>query len=137
MSRVAIILSFAILVMALLAACNSNSRSERGKRNEQAIGTQQILAESGFLETMLDTPEKVANARDLPQRQVIRRGAGNTGNYVYIDVALCGCMYTGNANAYKRYMQRIEQQAARANNYQAQQLQLRNQKIIRPIGRYD
>ena len=133
MTRFLIVLT----LVALLAACNSNARSERGKRNEQAIGTQQMLAESGFAESMLDTPKKVAEARNLPQRQVIRQGTGNTGRYVYVDVALCGCMYSGNASAYERYMRRIGQQTTRANNYQAQQLHSGNRRIIRPIGRYD
>ncbi len=127
---------FIILTLSsLLTACNSNSRSERKKGNEQAIGTQQILAESGFVESMLDTPEKVADARELPQRQVIGQGVGNTGRYVYVDVALCGCMYTGDSSAYERYQRRIGQRATRENNYQVQQLQSGNQKVIRPIGR--
>ena len=121
----------------LLVACSSNKRSKRSKQNDQTIGTQQILAESGFVESMLDTADKVADARDLPQRQVIRQGAGNTGRYIYVDVALCGCVYTGNTSAYERYQQRMGERAVRANNYQVRQLQYGNQKVIRPIGRFD
>ncbi len=124
-----------LTLSALLSACSSNTRSERNKGNEQAISTQQILAESGFIENMLDTPEKAADARELPQRQVVSQGTGNTGRYVYVDVALCGCMYVGDASAYERYQRRIAQQATRDNNYQVQQLQSGNQKVIRPIGR--
>ncbi len=130
-------LLIALTLAGLLTACSSNTRSERSKRDEQAIGTQQILAESGFVESMLDTPEKVADARDLPQRQIIRRGAGDTGRYVYVDVALCGCTYTGDASARERYLRRVGQQATRANNYQVQQIESGNRKVIRPIGRYD
>ena len=131
MTRLLIVLT----VTALLAACSSNSRSKREKGNEQAIGTQQLLAESGFVEEMLDTAEKVADARELPQRKVIAQGTANTGRYVYIDVALCGCMYTGDTSAYERYQRRIGQQAIRSNNYQVQQIQSGNRNVIRPIGR--
>ena len=131
MSRLLIILT----LMALLTACSSNSRSKREKGNEQAIGTQQILAESGFVQSMLDTPEKFADARELPQRQVIAQGTGNTGRYVYVDTSLCGCMYSGDASAYERYQRRIEQQTTRSNNYQVEQIQSGNRNVIRPIGR--
>ena len=130
-------LLIALTLAGLLTACSSNTRSERSKRDEQAIGTQQILAESGFVESMLDTPEKVADARDLPQRQIIRQGAGDTSRYIYVDVALCGCTYTGDASARERYLRRVGQQATRANNYQVQQFESGNRKVIRPIGRYD
>jgi hypothetical protein len=126
-----------VTLSAALAACSLNSPKDRGKRNEQALGTQQMLAESGFVESMLDTPEKVAEVRDLPQRQVIRRGTASAARYIYVDTALCGCMYSGDASAYERYRQRLGRQATRVNNYQAQQIQSGNQKIIRPIGRYD
>jgi len=131
MTRLLIVLT----LTALLTACSSNSRSKREKGNEQAIGTQQILAESGFVESMLDTPEKFAKARELPQRQVVAQGAGNTSRYVYVDVALCGCMYTGDASAYERYQRRVAQQAMRSNNFQVEQLQSGNRNVIRPIGR--
>jgi len=126
-----------LTIWVLMASCTSNSRTERGKRNEQAIDMQQVLAESGFVESMLNTPEKVADVRDLPQREVIRQGEGDSVRYIYVDVALCGCVYSGDANAYERYRQRIGRQATRANNYEVKQLQSVNKKVIRPIGRYD
>lgn len=127
----------AVTLSAALAACSLNSSKDRDKRNEQALATQQMLAESGFVENMLNTAEKVAEVRELPQRQVIRRGTGSAARYIYVDMALCGCMYSGDASAYERYQQRLGRQATRVNNYQAQQIQSGNEKVIRPIGRYD
>jgi len=126
-----------VTLSAALAACSLNDPKDRGKRNQQALSTQQMLAESGFVESMLDTPEKIAEVRDLAQRQVIRRGAGSSTRYIYVDMALCGCMYSGDASANERYNLRLGRQATQSNNFQAQQIQAGNQKVIRPIGRYD
>jgi hypothetical protein len=86
----------ALMFSAALIACTST-------HNQKALEMQNLLAASGFEKRLADTPEKLAQAKQLPQRQLIAQELADRMLYVYADAYNCQCVYAGNEEAYRRY----------------------------------
>ena len=77
----------ALIIALPLVGCAAIQRSE-------ARDTEQLLA-AGFQAKPADTPEKLANLRAMPPRQLVARS--KDGNFVYTsaDPDYCHCLYVG------------------------------------------
>lgn len=126
-----------VTLAALAIGCSSNSR-ELGRRNDANLQTQRDLAQSGFQMEMLDTPVKFDMAREMPQNRVVQRVIGGDIHYVYVDISLCGCMYTGGQAAYERYRSYVQSRSIQQSNQRAEQLYSESTRVpSRYIGRED
>ena len=71
--------------------------------NQKAIDTERLLAASGFKMRLADTPEKLNQIKELPQRQIVAHRSKGKLLYVYVDAEHCQCVYAGSEEAYQRY----------------------------------
>ncbi len=71
--------------------------------NQKAIDTERLLAASGFKMRLADTPEKLNQIKELPQRQIVAHQSKGKLLYVYVDAEHCQCVYAGSEEAYQRY----------------------------------
>lgn len=83
------------LVASLLAACGG--QPSRVAMQEDALLT------SGFRIRSAQDPKGQAALRALPANRVVPVTSGGQTVYVYADPVGCGCLYRGNAEAYRRY----------------------------------
>ena len=82
--------------------------------NEKAKEMERLLMTSGFERRLADTPEKLAQAKQLPQRQLVAQELTDRVLYVYADAENCQCVYAGSEEAYRRYQKiALERQAAK------------------------
>ena len=72
-------------------------------QNKKAMEMEKMLAASGFEIRLADTPEKLAQAKRLPQRKLVAQELADRVLYVYADAQNCQCVYAGNEDAYRRY----------------------------------
>lgn len=70
---------------------------------EQARSTEQMLAAAGFQVRYAETPQQVANLKELTQRKLVAHPQEDGVRYVYADAAGCKCLYAGDEKAYQRY----------------------------------
>jgi hypothetical protein len=105
------ILQYSFKMMALmftvaLIACAST-------QNKKAMEMEKLLAASGFEIRLADTPEKLAQAKQLPQRKLVAQELADRVLYVYADAHNCQCVYAGSEEAYRRYQKlALEKQIA-------------------------
>ena len=93
---------FAVVVTVIIAAC-ALMQKENPDRMEK------LLKDSGFKVQSADTPEKLAQLRQLPQRKLVTHQQGNKVLYIYADADRCECVYTGGKEAYQRYQSIAEE----------------------------
>jgi hypothetical protein len=86
----------ALIVALPLAGCVALQRSE-------ARDTEQLLAAAGFQAKPADTPEKLANLRTMPPRQLEARSKDGNFAYTYADPDYCQCLYVGGPKQYSAY----------------------------------
>jgi len=77
----------------------------------EARSTEQLLAAAGFRAKPADTPERIANIRAMPPRELVLEEKGGTTVYAYADPDGCGCLYVGGPDAYSAYQQLSIQKA--------------------------
>ncbi len=90
-----------ILVIGLMLALASAGCLK--SPNQKAIDTERLLAASGFKMRLADTPEKLNQIKELPQRQIVAHRSKGKLLYVYVDAEHCQCVYAGSEEAYQRY----------------------------------
>ena len=90
---------FAVISSLALAACASTQL-------KKVIRVESQLRDSGFKMRLADTPEKLAQVKQLSQHKLITLQQGDKVLYIYADADHCKCVYTGGEEAYQRY-QRI------------------------------
>jgi hypothetical protein len=86
----------ALLIALPLAGCAAIQRSE-------ARDTEQLLAAAGFQAKPADTPEKLANLRAMPPRQLVSQAKEGKFVYSYADPDYCQCLYVGGPQEYSAY----------------------------------
>ena len=72
-------------------------------QKQKAIEMERLLAASGFKMRLADTPSKLAQLKELPQRKLVAQTWGGKVRYVYADASNCKCAYIGDEEAYKHF----------------------------------
>jgi len=83
-------------LMLALAGCAMN-------RNQKAVEMERLLAASGFKMRLADTESKLAQLKELPQRQLVAQSWDDKVIYIYTDASNCKCAYVGDEEAYKHF----------------------------------
>jgi hypothetical protein len=91
--------AFAVMLPLALAACASTQL-------KKVIRVESQLRDSGFKMRLADTPERLAQIKQLSQHKLITLHQGDKVLYIFADADHCKCVYTGGEAAYQRY-QRI------------------------------
>lgn len=86
----------ALMFTVALVACAST-------QNKETMEMEKLLAASGFQKRLADTPEKLAQAKQLPQRKLVAQELAGRVLYIYADANKCQCVYAGNEEAYRQY----------------------------------
>jgi hypothetical protein len=97
------VVMLALIVALPLAGCAAIQRSE-------AKDTEQLLATAGFQAKPADTPEKLANLRAMPPRQLVSQAKDGKFVYSYADPDYCQCLYVGGPTEYSAYQRLAVQQ---------------------------
>jgi hypothetical protein len=91
------IVSMSALMLTLsIVACAST-------RDSKKADMQKLLTAAGFKMGVADTPQKLAELKKLPQRELLPREDGTKLVYVYADAQNCECAFVGDEQAYKKY----------------------------------
>jgi hypothetical protein len=90
------VMLLALIIALPLAGCAAIQRSE-------ARDTEQLLAAAGFQAKPADTPEKLANLRAMPPRQLVSQAKEGKFVYSYADPDYCQCLYVGGPQEYSAY----------------------------------
>jgi hypothetical protein len=106
------IMVLALAVALPLTSCAAIQRSEVRDK-------EQLLATAGFQAKSADTPEKLANLREVPARDLVSQEKNGNVAYSYADPDYCQCMYVGGAKEYSAYQslaveKKIEQDRLKA-----------------------
>ena len=88
-------MSAAMLILSIIA-CASTRESKR-------VDMKKLLTSAGFRMGVADTPEKLAELKKLPQREMVPREEGDKLVYIYADAENCKCAFIGDEEAYKKY----------------------------------
>jgi uncharacterized protein YaiL (DUF2058 family) len=88
--------AFAVMLSLALAACAST-------QIKKVIRMERLLTDSGFKMRPADTPEKLAQVRQLLQHKLITHQQGDKVMYIYADADHCKCVYTGDEEAYQQF----------------------------------
>jgi hypothetical protein len=86
----------ALIVALPLVGCAAIQRSE-------ARDKEQLLAAAGFQAKPADTPEKLANLKTMPPRQLVSQVKDGNFVYSYADPDYCQCLYVGGPKEYSAY----------------------------------
>ena len=90
------VVMLALIVALPLAGCAAIQRSETKDK-------EQLLAAAGFQAKPADTPEKLANLRTMPPRQLASQSKDGKFVYSYADPDYCQCLYVGGPTEYSAY----------------------------------
>jgi hypothetical protein len=90
------VVMLALIVALPLVGCAAIQRSE-------ARDTEQLLAAAGFEAKPADTPEKRADLRTMPLRQLVAHSRDGNFVYTYADPDYCQCLYVGGPKEYSAY----------------------------------
>ena len=97
------VVMLALIVALPLAGCAATQRRE-------AKATEQLLVAAGFQAQPADTPEKLANLRAMPPRQLVSQAKDGKFVYSYADPDYCQCLYVGGPTEYSAYQRLAVQQ---------------------------
>jgi hypothetical protein len=67
------------------------------------MDTERLLVAAGFQMKLADTPEKLADLEQLPQRRIVPQEHEGQNLYLYPDARFCKCLYAGSERAYRRF----------------------------------
>ena len=87
---------FVAMLTLSIMACASMKESN-------SVSIEKLLVASGFKMGVADSPEKLEQLKELPQRKVVSYQDGDKTFYIYADVEKCKCAYAGDEEAYKKY----------------------------------
>ena len=76
-------------------------------RRHATFDTEQVLAASGFVMKLSDTPEKLANLQTLKPRTLVPHEREGRLYYVYADPEACRCLYVGTEAQYQEYQRLV------------------------------
>jgi len=86
----------AVILTLSIFACAST-------RDGMRVDMEKLLTAAGFKKGAADTPEKLAELKKLPQREVVAYKDGAKIVYIYADAQNCKCAYAGDEEAYRKY----------------------------------
>lgn len=86
----------AVMLTLSIIACASTRDSKRADMEK-------LLTAAGFKMGVADTPQKLAELKKLPQREIVPHEDGDTLIYIYADAKHCKCAFAGDEEAYKKY----------------------------------
>jgi hypothetical protein len=86
----------ALMMVIALSGCAAIQRSD-------TMDKEQLLAAAGFQAKPADTPEKLANLRVMPARQLVSQAKDGMFVYSYADPDYCQCLYVGGPTEYSAY----------------------------------
>jgi hypothetical protein len=107
-----IIASLLILPLSILSCATGNQPVSSSSGD-----IEMLLLEAGFLRKPIDSPEKMERARAEVQRKVIPYQGLEGIYYIYVDVDLCQCVYTGNESAFSRFEELVYLKNVERNRY--------------------
>ena len=90
------VMVLALAVALPLTGCAAIQRGE-------ARNIEHWLATAGFQAKPADTPEKLANLRAMPPRELVSQVKEGNVVYSYADPDYCQCMYVGGSEEYSAY----------------------------------
>jgi hypothetical protein len=100
------VIMLALAVALPLTGCAAIQRSE-------ARDTEQLLAAAGFQAKPAETPEKLADLRTMPPRQLVSQTKDGNFVYSYADPDYCQCLYVGGPTEYSAFQRlAVEKQLA-------------------------
>jgi hypothetical protein len=69
----------------------------------KGVDMEKLLTAAGFKMGVADTPEKLAELKKLPQREVVPHKDGDKVIYIYANAKECKCAFAGDEEAYQKY----------------------------------
>ena len=69
------------------------------------LNLKELLAFSGFTLKVAASQGDLDQLGSIPQRELLRVGAGNPPLYIWADAMGCQCWYVGDQNAYQRLLE--------------------------------
>ena len=100
------IVVLALIIALPLAGCAAIQRGEAKDR-------EQLLAAAGFQAKLADTPEKLADLRTMPPRQLVSQSRDGNFVYSYADPDYCQCLYVGGPKEYSAYQRLAKEEEIR------------------------
>jgi len=88
-----------VFIFSLIFALTGCSVMEK----QDAIQTERVLSAAGFQMKFADSPQRIEQVNNLPQRKLIPKIRDGELHYVYADSLACKCIYVGSEKAYQRY----------------------------------
>ena len=104
------LLLVASIVMIVLAGCTV-------VRRLNDIEAESLLKQAGFTVRPADTPERLARLNSMPANKVMPYTRNGRQLYVYADPVRCKCVYVGGPAEYARYLQLVEVEQAKLEQY--------------------
>ncbi len=78
-------------------------------RDSNAKSKEEMLAAAGFQMKEAQTPEQLANVRNMPQRKLLSHTKDGQVMYVFADAEVCQCVYVGTEKSYQDYQKMVYQ----------------------------
>ncbi len=78
-------------------------------RDSNAKSKEEMLAAAGFQMKEAQTPEQLANVRNMPQRKLLPHTKDGQVMYVFADAEVCQCVYVGTEKSYQDYQKMVYQ----------------------------
>jgi len=72
-------------------------------RDSKTAAVEKLLTAAGFKMGVADTPQKLAELKKLPQREIVPHEDGDKLVYIYVDAKNCQCAFVGDEKAYQKY----------------------------------
>ena len=88
-------MSAAMLILSIIACAST--------RESKKVDMEKLLTSAGFKMGVADTPQKLAELKKLPQREMVPHEEGDKLVYIYADAQNCKCAFLGDEEAYKKY----------------------------------
>jgi len=90
-------MSAAMLTLSIIACAST--------RESKKVDMEKLLTTAGFKMGVAETPEKLAELKKLPQREMVPHEEGDKLVYIYADAKNCKCAFLGDEEAYKKYQE--------------------------------
>lgn len=102
---VGVALTMVVVALAVSACSNGGLTQVESKPSEQIAKMEEVLAGVGFEPHYAKTQKNFDVIKSLPQHTLMFHEYRKSYRYVYADSQLCGCIYVGDKEAYRRYQE--------------------------------
>jgi hypothetical protein len=97
------------LIILAVPSC-SMFQDYESKRPANIAKTESMLDQAGFRKVSIETPDQHGAVSELSLHRLNRYESASGNVYWYADPDLCGCLYSGDENAYGRYAMLMQQE---------------------------